>query len=304
MKILVTICSFLDDELPYTLKSCYDQAKYKDSIEFAITLQHDNHDVNIIDDLPYSIKKCKYHYKESKGVGWARNLTQQLYNEQDFILQIDSHTRMIEEWDRILLNDIEKIGKGVLSFLPPSYLKDKKENKDILFINSDRLDYIRIPKAQSFVGDWWIDLGGYVNERHTNFNCVKVAFTSGGFVFAPGNWLKDVPCDPNTYYWGEEQSVYLRTFTNGYDIFTPSQIVAWHYSASGENKSSPHHWLVNEENIVLNLNNASYLRSEQLIKNKIEGIYGLGKKRTLEDWSILSGVDFFKHTITDIEVND
>ena len=294
MKILVLLASFLDSELPYTIKSCIENAEHPENIKFAVVLQHDYYDENIIDNLPYDIIIQKYHYKESKGCGWARNKVSELYDNEEYVLQIDSHTRLIKNWDSKLVRELQELGtNSIISFLPPSYLKDTATNTDTHFTNINRLNFIQIPQAKSFVVDW-IVYHKAEEEKDTEFKNQRVAFVQCGFIFAPGQWLKDIPPDPEMYYWGEEQSIFLRSFTHGYNVYLPTQIVAWHYSSK---TPSHHHWVVNDDSDVNVLNNNAYKRSKELITKELTGKYGLGSVRTINDWLEFTGIDYFNKII-------
>ena len=293
MKILVLLASFLDSELPYTIKSCIDSAAHPENIRFAVILQHDYHDQNIIDDLSYDIVMEKYHYKESNGCGWARSKVASLYNNEDYVLQIDSHTRLAKNWDINLIEELQELGpNAVISFLPPSYIKNAN-NDTIHYVNKDKLNFIQVPEAKSFVVDWVV-FHRAEDEKDTEYKNQRVAFMQCGFIFAQGQWLKDIPPDPEMYYWGEEQSIFLRSFTHGYNVYLPKQIVAWHYSS---NTPSPHHWVVNEESKVNVLSNNAYKRSKELITGELSGQYGLGNVRTMNDWLEFTGIDYFNKTI-------
>jgi hypothetical protein len=292
MKILVLLASFLDSELPYTIKSCIENAAHPDNIRFAVILQHDYNDQNIIDNLPYDIVMEKYHYKESEGCGWARNKVSELYNNEEYVLQIDSHTRLAKNWDIDLVQQLEELGpNAIISFLPPSYIKN--DDGTTFYANKDRPTFIQVPEAKSFVVDYVVFHRAEL-EKDTEYKNQRVAFMQCGFIFAPGQWLKDVPPDPVMYYWGEEQSIFLRSFTQGYDVYLPKQIVAWHFSS---NNPSPHHWKVNEESRVHHLSNNAYQRSKELITGELKGKYGLGSVRSMDDWLQFTGIDYFNKTI-------
>jgi hypothetical protein len=46
-------------------------------------------------------------YAESKGACWARNKLQQLYNNEEYTLQLDSHMRFNQDWDDTLIKLIK-----------------------------------------------------------------------------------------------------------------------------------------------------------------------------------------------------
>ena len=39
---------------------------------------------------------------KSRGVCWARHQAEQFYNGADYVLQIDSHTRFVQNWDELM----------------------------------------------------------------------------------------------------------------------------------------------------------------------------------------------------------
>jgi len=298
MKILVLLASYLDTELPYTIQHCIDNAEHPENIRFAVILQHDNSDADIIDHLPYDIVMQKYHYSESKGVGWARNKLLELYNNEDYVLQVDSHSRFAKNWDTICVNELENLGpKSILSYLPWSYLKDKTLNQDLYFVQKDEPTKLAVPNVKEIYHRHYVWYGGYDKVRDTQGKNISIPFVYGGFIFAPGNWYTEVPPDFNFYYSGEEQSIYLRTYTRGWNIYMPTRNIAWHYSASKDNPAPPSIRHNTDESIINELQKLSNERMAKLLNNEISGIYGLGTERTLEQWFEFSGVDFHKQTV-------
>ena len=51
------------------------------------------------------------------------------------------------------------------------------------------------------------------------FSSQPGAFYSGHFVFTLGSFLTEVPYDPNIPFDGEEDSMSIRAFTHGWDVF-------------------------------------------------------------------------------------
>jgi hypothetical protein len=96
MKIFVQIASYRDPQLIPTIKNMLDQAKNPKNLVLSIARQF--HPEDGFDDLSEyendeRFKILNIDYKESKGVCWARYLTQQQYNDEEYTLQIDSHMR-------------------------------------------------------------------------------------------------------------------------------------------------------------------------------------------------------------------
>jgi hypothetical protein len=58
---------------------------------------------------------------------------------------------------------------------------------------------------------------------------VRARFFSGGFAFADGSFVRDVPADPDHYFNTEEITLAVRAYTHGYDLFHPHRHVLWHH---------------------------------------------------------------------------
>lgn len=55
-------------------------------------------------------------------------------------------------------------------------------------------------------------------------------FWAAGFSFAPSSWLLQVPYCPHLphLFFGEEQAMLLRMWTRGWDVYAPTQPLAFH----------------------------------------------------------------------------
>ena len=85
-RIFVQIASYRDPELIPTIKSMLENAKKPKNLRFGIARQF--HPEDGFDDLTEYTSDKRFRildipYNESKGVCWARNLTQQLYEGEN-----------------------------------------------------------------------------------------------------------------------------------------------------------------------------------------------------------------------------
>lgn len=297
--IFIAIASFLDYEIVYTILDCIYKADHPDRLHFSVCLQYnDEPETNqyILDNLvdKYSIKVDKFRYEDSQGGCWARQIAQQNYNKQTYSLQVDSHTRFIKGWDTIVINDYTKLkNQGVvnplLTFLPPSYSRVDEIGIDVDFKHLYNLDRLNIPKFKRMTHDYWLEYVGYGDEVNINFTPTKIKILYGGFVFTDGKWVKTVEQDPEHYYTGEELALAIRSYTHGYDLFTPSQIVAWHRA---HRKPLPKHFTINSEEVGKEKHNVAMVRLRKLVENGNLGKYGAGTKRTVSMFEKYAGLDF------------
>ena len=59
----------------------------------------------------------------SRGCCWARSQYASRYEGEDFVLQLNSHHRFIEEWDAVLIDMMARVPsrKAILTTYPPAY---------------------------------------------------------------------------------------------------------------------------------------------------------------------------------------
>lgn len=304
--IFIAIASFLDYEIQHTIIDCINKAKHPEKLSFSVCLQYDdNPDTSdkILDLLSdkYDITVDKFYYTDSQGGCWARQIAQQNYKNQTFSLQVDSHTRFIKNWDEIVVSNFyqlqsQGVNKPLLTFLPPSYARHDEIGIDYDFKHMYSLDRLNIPKFKRMSEDYWLEYIGYGDEISIGFKPTKIKILYGGFVFTEGKWVQEVEQDPEHYYTGEELALAIRSFTHGYDLYTPSQIVAWHRA---HRKPLPKHFTINSEEIGKSKHNAAMVRLRKLIHNEDLDKYGLGTVRTLAEYEMYAGLNFKEKKILD-----
>ena len=99
MSIFISIASYQDPLLVSTIFSAYNNAQNKEKLIFSICDQSDN--PIKINDLAFA-DQIRYEHVDpvfSKGPCWARHRAQSFFNNEDYFLQIDSHTQFLENWD-------------------------------------------------------------------------------------------------------------------------------------------------------------------------------------------------------------
>ena len=303
--IFVAIASYLDYEVKHTILDCISKAKHPENLHFGVCLQYDENKNTNEYCLTYlenrlQIQVLKYHYTESEGGCWARNIAQSLYNGEKYSLQVDSHTRFIQNWDEIVINDYnnlkQTIDKPLISYLPPLYMRRDELGIDISFKYLDELDRIHIPKFTQITDEYWPIYGGYDNEQNIGFTPQSVIILYGGFVFSEGNWVVEVKQDPEHYYTGEEFALTIRSYTKGYDIYTPSQIIAWHRS---HNSTPKKHYNNSPEGIAHKKHKHAVNRLKILIEGGDLGEYGVGNIRSIEDYENFAKINFKNRTINE-----
>lgn len=298
-KIFIQIASYRDPQLLPTIRECISKSKYPENLVFSISWQHSKEDVwDNLDEFKNDerFKIIDIDYRESKGACWARNVLQQNYTNEKYTLQLDSHHRFIENWDEELINMFEGLvlkghKKPLLTSYISSFDPDNDPNGRVTIpwkMNFDRF----IPEGAVFFLPAGIDNYKELNEP------IPARFYSAHFAFTLGDFVKEVPHDPEYYFHGEEISIAVRAYTWGYDLFHPHKIIAWHeYTRKGRTKQ----WDDDKEWSGRNKN--SHLRNRKLFEMDDEkkdidfGIYDFGNVRTLEDYERYAGLSFKNRSV-------
>lgn len=293
-KIFIQIASYRDAELIPTLNDCIEKSKYPENLVFSIAWQHAAEDkwddlFEFKDDKRFKI--IDLDYKDAKGVCWARHELQKNYDNEEYTLQLDSHHRFVPNWDDELIKiykDLQNDGvdKPLITGYIPSYNPDK-----------DPEGRINIPWRMNFDRFSPEGVVHFLPASIDNFKELTrpepARFYSGHFTFASGDFVKEVPHDPNYYFHGEEISLAVRAYTWGYDLFHPHKVIAWHeYTRKGKKKHWDDDFAWGERNL------ASFERNRKLFGMDDEpqdidfGEYGFGSVRTLDDYEKYSGISF------------
>lgn len=304
--IFVQIASYRDPDCKNTIRDLFQNAKNPHKVFVGINWQYSDED----DFEPFykedsyikQIKILKYNCKESKGVCWARAKTQELYNNETFTLQIDAHMRFIPNWDSELIKMHDKLvesgfEKPVISHYPPNFSLDGKKDdwqgKMSPYIRDDGIVYFK--------------LSGYTIDEYNEMP-LPSASVAGGLIFAKGEIIKEVPYDPYLYFHGEEITLSVRLWTNGWDIFNPTKIIAYHlYQSATDDKGqkmkvrdikvhkddNPDHKELEQKSIQrikYLLGTSAFVDNPEAIENMEK--FSLGTHRSLYQYENYSGIDF------------
>ena len=224
--IFISIASYRDSDLINTIKDILFNAENPNNLRFGICFQDD--DIHKLEEYVNDkrFKIINIHYTETKGCCWARSITQKLYNNETYTLQLDSHHRFVKNWDTILIDmflDLKKDGvdKPLITTYLPSFNPNNDPQDRVMCPWSIRLDKVIENNILLFIPD-------YIMNHKELTKPIKGDFFSGHFSFTHGFFCNEIPYDDNLYFIGEEINISLRSYTHGYEIYSPHILVAWH----------------------------------------------------------------------------
>ena len=124
-RIFLKIASYRDVELPRTIRSALQKAKHPERITFGICWQYDERTYLDLDEYIEhpNVRVTQAYYEQSRGCCWARHQSDLLYDGEEYMLQIDAHTRFAQDWDARFITMLEAIDceKPVLSTYPAPF---------------------------------------------------------------------------------------------------------------------------------------------------------------------------------------
>lgn len=321
--IFVQIASYRDPQLIPTIKSMVENAEHPENLVVGICWQHADDetvelfldagfDIESVDDtdlIHLTYKKAQFkvidiHYLKTQGACWARHAIQQLYDNEKYTLQLDSHHRFVEKWDTLLIEMLESVRKESPKPLLTAYISSfDPENDPAMRVQEPwKMDFDRfIPEGAVFF------LPSTMEDYKTREKPMRARFYSAHFAFADGSFATEVQHDPDYFFHGEEISIAARAFTHGYDLYHPQKVVAWHeYTRKGRIKVWDDHttpqknkgkveldWV--ERNNICHNRNKILFGMDGLDPKSIDfGKYGFGTERTLRQYEEYAGISF-KH---------
>ncbi len=308
MKIFVSIASYCDELLFFTMKDCIQKADKPENIIFGLVDQNDASQKEYIETLEFK-NQVKYIYInkiETLGVSWARNIVFSLHDDEEFLLQIDSHMLFDKGWDSELLkqySDLKKISKKPIITTYPYDFSFDEDNKPKYKEQSSKYVLVLRPHPDTKLEEESAVLR-FQAQHQLSDKAILGSHIAGGFIFTSADFIQEIPYDPYLYFHGEEQSLAIRAYTRAWDIYHPNIIPLHHYYKKTGTEYSSHHWHkdVDSKRTL----NSLYLRQRATLRlNRLlygDGMkasaYGLGNMRNLEDFYKLSGIDYKNKIIT------
>jgi len=295
-RIFISIASFCDPMLNFTVRSAVETARHPERLSFGIV---DQSRQSANDALPTGSWRTAYLHidpHQSRGACWARTLAMTLYAGEAYFLQIDSHTCFDQDWDVTLVETLEAASsrsgnpKVIISTRPFAFEIDADGSVSKKRFTSGTLKLV--PKNPV------LNLAAPV----VSFSCINSKETrdlagfqiSAAFLFTRGMFVEQIPYDPFLYFHGEEQNISIRAFTHGWDIWHPNAVPLFHLYKTRGAGEAPLHWdsefEIKRGEKWIDLRTRAHSRLADLITGKLSGVYALGSVRSIADYLKFSGL--------------
>jgi hypothetical protein len=222
--IYVKIPSLDDKELVPTLKDCLNKAEHPERIHLGVSLIYKNKDrLNelIAFKNQYSNANIKIVTRELDinylGVGKQRKIVGDMFDDQDYVLQIDSHTWFCDNWDTKLINLHDKNPTTILTAYAGEYGYVDGVRKPI---GDGRLRFPRVIEGDrqfvNFTDAWTAE----VIDSEEDF--IKAEKFCANFAFGTKEWGVRTGLAAESVFWSEEplQTEYLQL--NKFNLVFPN----------------------------------------------------------------------------------
>lgn len=331
--IFVSIASFRDAQCHQTIRDLYEKALdpmaiFVGAVEQhergtdppCIPPEHNTDECHLRTFCPSDNIQVRYiPPPQARGPTFGRYLGALMYTGQTYYMMIDSHNRFVTHWDAIVIRmyrGLQKDGvsKPVLSHYPEGWhnpdVNPEAAKRDPPLDNRPTTSYTCSAKFVDVYG--FVRFDGATVPRPADGKPRPQPWAAAGFLFANASVITEVPFDPhlNYVFLGEEILYSARLWTHGYDIFSPSENVMYHYytrpGAPRYNQFVKHAQLVSAEKRIQRFlqavrkgTNTRLVEDddpdETVQKDAVK--YGLGRERTLDAYYAYAGINKSQYTV-------
>ena len=288
--IFISIASYRDPDLVNTVRNAYENAAFKNRLFFSIVSQaapQEHPDLSFIPEEQLRYENISW--QESQGACWAREIASRRI-EHDYYLQIDSHSRFIPNWDKVVLENYvmcEKHWGSDIAFTmhPRGFRRNHETGEENLydFGKKPLVGFMGWKEGESMPWPIWYDV------EYSKYG-YEAYFLCANSLFCDAKIIKAIPYDHQLYFIGEEPTLALRFYTRGVKLINPSFHYMWHaYNDEYRTDKRRLHWDDNPD--WDNMNGHSYNRAAKILTGDMSlGVYGIGSKELYDQFQEKSGI--------------
>lgn len=303
-RIFVSVASYCDPMLPFTLASLRAQAADPSRVFVGVVEQQAPGEAYRPQDewSRAHLRFTRVPAFDARGPCWARALAMAMHQGEEWYLQIDSHMWLEPGWDDRLLHWARRCAEAnprtILTCYPnPFTLRDGHpvaqpvSNRVLASVVRGDSDFAPDNPVLMFEG-----VGVETDEPVPGFH------VAGGCLFAPGRLVDELPYDPRLYFHGEEQAFALRAWTHGWDIRHIPGMPMYHLYTVPGTEPRAMHWTPAHDELRATrsaaLETLARERLVALVDGRADlGAFGLGRVRSVAEYTEFSGIDYAERTL-------
>ena len=293
MTVFVAIAAYRDPQLVPTITDCLAKARHPDDLRFGICWQHGPDEAPLPFQGDPRFRILDVDWRQSQGACWARAETMKLWQGEPFFLQLDSHHRFVQDWDVKLFHHAERSGSArpiVTAYGPPF----TPGETDVFGSDVLQMDFVQ------FTEEGIALFGGRAVPSWQRLDRpLRARFVSAHLLFTLGDFVRDVPSDPDLYFVGDEIILTIRAYTHGYDFFHPPEIIVWHAYTRDFRTT---HWAdhVADQGVERTWRERDAVSIAKITRFLTEpwvGPFGCGTARTFADYEAYAGISFRRRQV-------
>lgn len=300
-KIFLAIIAYNEPDINQTISNCLENAEHPERISFGVW-NHYNNEKIIVESFP-NCRTVNLEYGSLLGVGLPRLSVMSLYDEEDYILQIDAHMLFDKNWDTKILSRYKEIKAHYPDPVITTYTGWWSRLEDGTITNYSPENDYKCIKIKIFP-----ELRG--NNPHQDADAVDWTDKSfeqhfgfgAAFVFAEPKFFKEILPDPKIMFAGEETTIALRAWTRGYRLFAIPESIVWHKNKGDGVLYKYDRWkTAGEEDLASHFYRKTKISEERvqnILTGNITGYWGAPSTAALAAYEKASGVSFkeiYKH---------
>jgi len=225
--IFVKICSLDDTELITTIDDAIMKSSGENRLHFGIYLIYKDTKTlrtfvgnlkrwKMFNDAEFTVRTVKYH-KELLGVGQARNVVDNLYDGQKYVLQIDSHSWFPWQWDTTLIDLIKyHSSKTILTGYAGPYQYSGLVDRRPIGLGKLQL---KVPTKDRLFCEWMDNWYTIYPKEETPY--IKTDFCAN-FAFGTHKWGEYSGVDPQSIFYSEEPIQTKNLKNKGFRLLYPN----------------------------------------------------------------------------------
>lgn len=296
MSIFISIASYKDTELVPTIKSIIKNADNPRELHFGVVSQDENKRHPDLESIVDNLSYLKIDFRDAKGAGYARKLAMEMYEGEDFYLQLDSHMRAASGWDTKIkkmydhASEIANTKKIILSQYPAAYEIHTGGKEYFIHDHEELWDTVSWSRVHNRDNGSWSS----IRQKFDDLSKPHISHTVlAGYLFSSGKFVEEIPYDDRISFMGEELCIAIRAYTRNWHIYAPNEMLFWHFY---KRKQSPKIWNQIEDSKRplkwIDMEMASKSIQREILLGNEKGIFGIGDYDKYVEYQELIGINF------------
>jgi hypothetical protein len=255
--IYVAIASLDDEELIPTLKDLFAKAAHPERVHVGVAVQSSSTKwyKSLVKEFAAISPNIKHRFTkitpknalEVLGVGQGRELSHSFYADEDYVLQVDSHSMFLQDWDDVLIGllamakDASQNRRTILTAYAGNYFLDKDGNRTTEFpegLNEHHEFYY--PLYRQYASDVGLpawDTVPFSRVSDAPHSFVPSPKFNANFAFGDKNFANNLGLDSSVVFFEEEIIQSVNLLASGWSLAFPNikeAVVRHLYVAEGQ----------------------------------------------------------------------